>query len=468
MKPAGSAVIARTSGRIRPPLSGAFPVTHRIRPRRHGSSLLAAALALAAAACTDRANPVGPGGPGPGGPGTPGVPITVQALQCTGNRAALTVNCVPASPDGGPAKDILVGGQGVYVQVTTSGVNYNSGTGQFTFNTTLQNLIEQPMGTTDGTTLDPNGIRIFFHSGPTVTGGSGVASVVPDGFATFTAAGQPFYQYNQVLANGVTSGAKGWTLVMPPTVTTFTFLLYVSAPVEYPNGYITLDGQLPGYSFGDLHPDDTHNLVPVVKSNVGNVIATGSLSWGTTNADCATVDGAGVVTGVQFATCDITVTDGTRSGSMSFDVTGTTRNWTGATSTAWDVPGNWGGGRVPVTADSVNIPFGVPNYPVLNLPAVTVRGVSVADNATLSLGANTLTANANVATGPTVGSGILATTGGLLVLGGTTGSTVRGRIPAFRVTGSYSLSGDTWAVATAQVDLALLASENYNLQVTSQ
>jgi hypothetical protein len=40
--------------------------------------------------------------------------------------------------------------------------------------------------------------------------------VLPDGFATFTAAGQPYYQYNQVLANGVTSAAKAWTLIMRP------------------------------------------------------------------------------------------------------------------------------------------------------------------------------------------------------------------------------------------------------------
>lgn len=441
-------------------------MTHRLRPRRHGPLLLAAALALAASACADRANPVGPDPGGPGGPGTPGEPITVQALLCNGDRTALTVRCVPATPDGGPAKDIIVGSQGVYVQVTTSGVNYNSGTGQFTFNTTLQNLIEQPMGTTDGTTLDPNGIRVFFHSGPTVTGGTGVASVLPDGFATFTAAGQPYYQYNQVLANGVTSAAKGWTLVIPPTVTTFTFLLYVSAPVEYPNGYITLDGQLPGYSYGNLHPGDTHGLVPVVKNNVGVAIGNGQLIWNTTNGGCASVDGVGVVTGVQFATCSITVTDGTHSGDMSFDVTGTTRVWTGANSSDWNLGTNWGGGLVPATADSVTIPFGVPNYPVL-ANAVTVRGVTVADNATLTLGTFNLTANSNVAAGPTAGSGILSTTGSL-VLGGTTGSTVQGRIPSFLVTGDYALSGDTWAVARAQVDLARLVSTSFNLQVTSQ
>jgi hypothetical protein len=439
---------------------------HRHRLFRRGSSLLAAALALAAAACTDRANPLAPGPGGPGGPGIPGTPVTLQALECTGNRAELTVRCSPLKPDDGDARGIIVGSQGVYVQVTTSGVAYNGGTGQFTFNTTLQNLIEQKLGTTDGTTLDPNGIRVFFHSGPTVTGGTGVASVLPDGFGTFTAAGQPYYQYNQVLANAATSSAHVWTLIMPPTVTTFSFLLYVSAPVEYPNGYITLDGNLPGASYGTFHPGDTHPLVAVAKTNVGTVIPGAVIAFGTTDANCAAVSGTGTVTGVRSATCSITAASGLlTSGSLSFDVSGTTRAWTGATSSDWNVATNWGGGFVPAAADSVTIPTGVPFLPALT-SAVAVRGVTVADAATLSLGAFDLTAADNVATGPTAGSGILSTTG-RLVLAGSAG-TVHGRIPTFLVTGTYTLDGDVTAVASGQVDLGKLVSPSFNLQVLSQ
>jgi hypothetical protein len=439
---------------------------HRNQRRLHrrGSSLLAAALALAAAACADRANPLAPA-PGPGG-GTPGAPVTIQVLACDANRAELSVRCAPVQPGGSDARgDIIVGNQGVFVQVTSSNVAYNGGTGQFTFDVTLQNLIEQPMGTTDGTTLDPNGIRIFFHSGPNVTSGTGVASVLPDGFATFTAAGQPYYQYNQVLANGVTSSAKGWTLIMPPTVLTFSFLLYVSAPVEYPNGYITLDGNLPGASYGYFHPGDTHPLVAVAKTAVGTPLPAAVITFGTSDANCATVDGGGTVTGVRYATCNITATSGLMPGSLSFDVSGTTRTWTGATSSDWNLGGNWGGGFVPAVADSVVIPTGVPNFPALT-SAVTVRGVTVADLATLSLGTFDLTANDNVATGPTGGSGILGS-GGRLLLGGAA-SVIHGRIPTFLVTGSYTLDGDVTAVASGQVDLGKLVSPNYNLLVISQ
>jgi len=429
-----------------------------------GTPLLAAALALAAAACTDRADPLGPG-QRPGGPaGPPGEPVTLQALQCVASREQLSVRCEPLKPQEGDVHgDIIVGSQGVFMQVTTSNVNYNSGTGQFTFNATLGNLIQQPIGTTDGTTLDPNGIRIFFHSGPTVLTGTGVASVVPDGFGTFTAAGQPYYQYNQVLANGVTSAAKTWTLVMPPTVLTFSFLLFVSAPVEYPNGYVDTDGNLPGASFGALHPGDTHQIVATVKTVVG--VPTGAaVTFSATDPNCATVSPTGLVTGVRYATCAINATAGALPGSLSFDVTGTTRTWTGATSTDWNVGTNWGGDLVPAVADSVVIPV-VGNLPALT-SAVTVRRVTVDNAATISLGTFDLTANDDVGTGAS--GGILSTTGRLVLAGTVDNPVVHGRIPTFLVTGTYTLDGDVVAVAAGQVDLGALVSPNFNLQVVSQ
>ena len=438
------------------------------RPHRRRTRAAAAALlALAAAACTDRANPVAPAPPGsPGGPG--GEPINVQALRCTADRDALTVTCDPATPQGGAQGDIIVGNQNVYVKVSSTNVTYNSGTGQFKFDVTVQNLIQQPMGTVDGTTLDPNGIRIFFAEGPTVTGGSGVAAVFPDGFGTFTAAGQAYYQYNQVLPQNATSSAKTWTLIISPTVTSFSFLLYVNSPVEYPNGYITLDGQLPEYVFGNLHPSSTHPLTAVSRTAVGNVVPGTTITFGTTNAGCAAVDGSGVVTGVQFATCSITASDGTRAGSMVFNVTGTTRNWTGSVSTDWNVGGNWGGGLVPATADSVLVPFPLAsgNFPVLT-SAVTISDVTVTDQATLNVASFVLTSTGNVGTGPTVGSGILASGAGSVLLSGST-KTVHGRFPSVLVTGTYSLDGNYFGVAPETVDSGIIESNSYEMDINAQ
>ena len=438
-------------------------MAHRGPIHRRTRLSAAALLALAAAACSDRANPVAPT---PAPPGTPGAPVTIQALQCTADRNAMSVSCASAQPAGGAQGDIIVGNQNVYVKLTSTNVAYNAGTGRFTFDVTVQNLIQQPMGTTDGTTLDPGGIKVFFSQEPTVTAGSGTAAAVPDGFGTFTAAGQPYYQYNELLVQNAVSAAHGWTFIIAPTVVTFHFLVYVSAPVEYPDGYIELDGHLPGYDYGYLHPSSTHPLAAVVKTATGNVLPGQVVTFGTTNPGCATVDGAGTVTGVQFATCSITATSGIRSGSMVFQVSGATRSWTGAVSTDWNVGGNWGGGLVPATADSVVVPFPSPNYPVLT-SAVTISDVTVADQATVAVATFVLTSTGNVGTGATVGSGILASGAGSVLLSGST-KAVHGRFPTTLVTGTYSLDGNYHGVAPQSVDAGTITADLFEMDVDAQ
>jgi hypothetical protein len=255
-----------------------------------------------------------------------------------------------------------------------------------------------------------------------------------------------------------------WTLVMPPTVLTFAFTLYVSTPVEYPNGYISLDGQLPEYSYGSLHPGSTHPLTAQVLSALGTVIG-GAVSFGTSDPNCATVDGGGTVTGVRYATCSVTATSGALTGSMSFDVTGTVRNWNGSASTDWANSANWDLGFTPASTDSVTIPTGVPNFPALTAP-VTISNVTVADLATLSLGGFDLTTTGDVATGPTGGSGILSTTGTLRLTG--TSRLAHGRLPRFLVTGTYSLDGDLYGIAPTGVDLGLLKTESHLFQNNAQ
>jgi hypothetical protein len=419
---------------------------------------------LAAAACSDRSptdpsSRADPPGSGPAGPAT-----TIAVLTCTATVQTGAVACAPATPRLGESSGLIVGNQGVYVQLTSSNVNYNSGTGQFTFDATLQNLIEQPLGTTDGTTLDPGGINIYFHDLPTVVEGTGTASVVPDGFAFFTAAAQPYYNYPYLLDQTEVSPAETWTFVVPPTATRFIFSVYVSAPVEYPTGYITLDGELPDALYGPLHPSTPHALTAVIKNAVGEPVA-GTVTFGTTDASCAQVSGTGTVTGIRAGICSITATSGAYAGGMVFSVTGTGRTWNGSVSADWSVGGNWDGGYVPAAVDSVSIPTGVPNFPAL-VAATSVGGVTVADGATLSLGAFDLTASANVATGLTVGSGILGTTGVLELAG--VGETAQGRVPTLRVTGEYELGGDLHVVAPGRVVSGRLRNVGYLLRTVSQ
>ncbi|HYH82995.1 MAG TPA: hypothetical protein VEX86_24585, partial [Longimicrobium sp.] len=149
------------------------------------TAALVAGLALAAA-CTDRSNPAAPpvGGGGPGGGGvTPGKPIAIAVVACTGDLPSRTVSCDGQAPTSGAdgLSHLVVGNQNVYVKLTSSNANYDLPTQTLTFDVTVRNLIPQPLGTTNGVALDPAGVRVFFHSGPTVTSGTGTVTVVPDG-----------------------------------------------------------------------------------------------------------------------------------------------------------------------------------------------------------------------------------------------------------------------------------------------
>jgi hypothetical protein len=434
-----------------------------VRPLRAFHAAAAFAL-VAAAACTDRSNPLDPDGgtPPPTGPGAP--PTTLAALDCIASKATLAVSCRPAASQAGTAAgDIIVGNQNLYVRLVSSNIAYNGGTGQFTFDATLENLIEQPLGTVDGTTLDPAGIRIFFYSGPAVTGGGpGTVAVVPDGFAFFTTAAQAYYTYPYLLDQNEVSPTETWTFIVPPTVTNFTFSVLVSAPVEYPTGYITLNGELPGYGYGNLHPSTPEALTAVIKNPLGEVVA-GAVTFGTTNPNCAAVSVGGVVTGVQAGTCSITATAGAVAGAMVFDVTGMTRTWNGSVSADWSAGGNWNGGYAPVAADSATIPAGTPNDPALTA-ASGIGGITVADVATLTLGANTLTVGANLVTGTT--GGIVAGGAGVVDLNGT--GTARGRVPSLWVTGNYALDGDLLVVAPQSIRAGRMHNPSYQLRIVAQ
>lgn len=180
---------------------------------RAGCALLLAS----AAACSDRESPLAPELPADG-------LADMAQLECTANVVQSTVTCMPVQP-GGARADRLVGGQDVYVKLASFGTTYD-GSLNFTTNVTLQNLTQNVTGTTDGVAVTGN--RVFFTSGPTVTGGSGNASVVADSLGTFTEAGQPYYIYNQILDPYQISDSRQWLFEIDNTVTFFTFTVAVA------------------------------------------------------------------------------------------------------------------------------------------------------------------------------------------------------------------------------------------------
>lgn len=316
-----------------PPRS--FP---RSRSRAAVSWLFAALVALAATGCTERGDPVAVPEPAPKAPREP----VLDAVACHAVVATGEVRCERPSPPGGAANaSIIVGGQGSFVKVSTKNVAYDGGAGRFTFDLTLQSLIPQPIGTADGTTPDPDGVRIFFASEPVVLQGFGRVTVAGDGSAAFTSGGQPYYQYSGsalgpdgILSRYEVAVPRSWGLDVPPTVYSFGFLLYVAGEVPRPEGYVEIvPPRSGGVESGDSPPSDdgwsradtmlagaTALLAATVRSAAGTPQPGESVSWSTSDAAVATVDAAGRLTAVAPGRATLTATSGARTGTLELRV----------------------------------------------------------------------------------------------------------------------------------------------------
>lgn len=189
--------------------------------------LVSGAVVAVLAACAEQ-NPAGLGS------GPPGPPPVQAALQCQMDVRSETLTCTPVSAAPGVTATII-GGQGTNVRLTSSGTSYDGATGILRTDVTVQNLMAQALGTADGAFPAPEGVRVFFHTGPTVTEGSGSVTVAnADGEGVFTAAGQKYFQYAGLLAPGATSAAREWRFDVPLTATHFVFSVYVAAAVPGP------------------------------------------------------------------------------------------------------------------------------------------------------------------------------------------------------------------------------------------
>jgi hypothetical protein len=160
-----------------------------------------------------------------------------ELITCQASVSAGTLDCAASQPQAtqqagrGMSFDLVFGGQGALVRLASTGTAYNSGTQTFSSNVTVENLISQAMNTANGTTPDTGGVKVFFNSGPTVTGGTGTVTVAnADGSETVTASNQAFFKYSSgaLLASGATTAAKSWQFSVPTTVTTFTFQVFVT------------------------------------------------------------------------------------------------------------------------------------------------------------------------------------------------------------------------------------------------
>lgn len=197
-----------------------YMLSHFSRPTRASGTAIIASLVLMGA-CADQ--PVVD-------PGISAPTASMQRITCVADVQTSGVTCAPAT--GGANASLTLGGQGTYIELKAANSSYASNV--FQADITLRNLTSQMLGSSDGTTV--TGVKAFIASGPVVTSGSGVVTVNnADGVATFTAANQPYFLYNQILHQfSGTSSAKTWRFDVPATVTRFMFtvLVQASAPVE--------------------------------------------------------------------------------------------------------------------------------------------------------------------------------------------------------------------------------------------
>jgi hypothetical protein len=118
----------------------------------------------------------------------------------------------------------------VDVKLAFSGFAYNGGTQIFSFNTTVTNLLNQAMGTTDGTNPTSDSVRVFFTDMYVVAGVGTVTVNNADGTAYITQAQpQSYFKYGAPLSPGSTSASKNWQLLIGGTVTRFAFTVEVTA-----------------------------------------------------------------------------------------------------------------------------------------------------------------------------------------------------------------------------------------------
>jgi hypothetical protein len=275
------------------------------------------------AACGDAGDPAAPEGSieGP----------TVQAVRCRAHLTAGTVSCrgFTLEPSSVTPRFAIVGGQGVYVQLTSTNVGYDGPSAVFHADVTVQNLMSRPLGSPDGSTV--TGIRVFFHDGPTVTDGSGTVTVRnADGAGPFTGTEQPYFEYAEMLEAGETTAARTWEWNVPSSVLTFGFAVYVEAdmPNAHPTVHITAPTDGGAFALGETVAFDGNATDPEDGALTG-----GALVWTSSRET-----GGEIGTGESFARDDL------RAGTHRIVLTATDRD--GAT----------GADTVEITVHGVPVP----------------------------------------------------------------------------------------------------------------
>lgn len=178
------------------------------------------------------------------GPAPTPTPGSYRAeLRCTAEVGQPRLTCDGDAADGaGPRRSLVVGGQHVYVRLTSSGAGYNASDSIFQVDVSVENLMAQVFGSPDGEVQ--TGLRVFFESGPTPVGGPGSVEVEnADGVAVFLAAPAPYFAYETMLYTAEVSETKTWRFKMDPEVHRFVFTVYVQGELPHEQSVLLFRAQ---------------------------------------------------------------------------------------------------------------------------------------------------------------------------------------------------------------------------------
>lgn len=183
-----------------------------------------------ALACQDVDRTLGPR-KGPIKDETPADPPVLLALTCSFDLQGAAISCAPTTPPASARKvgaSVIYGFPGGPSYATFFAYNLVKDTiaHQWSFTAYLQNLLQQSIGTLNGTTV--TGVKVVvtdFHA----TAGTGAVSVAnADGTGTFTAPNQSYFNYNQIVAANAYTGNRLWKFNVPNTVTAVSMSIVVS------------------------------------------------------------------------------------------------------------------------------------------------------------------------------------------------------------------------------------------------
>jgi hypothetical protein len=272
-------------------------------------------LVLAVTTCTEHRNVTSPD-ESAGDKATVRDALVVE-ITCHADVKTLELSCEPLNRVGtliGP-QFLIVGGQGTYVTLSNPDPSYNPGTDIFSADVTVQNLIPQALGTPDGTEV--TGVRVFFHTQPYATLGEGAVEVNnEDGNGTFTGATQPYFEYMEVLDTNGSSAPRTWEWLVPGSVSSFAFQVYVQADVQYPGGWVEVGNTPNAVGIGG-----NVTLTHTIKDVVGRTVS-GTVTWSSPDETVATVGASsGTVTGVGGGVVDIVASSDVSSASGAGRVT---------------------------------------------------------------------------------------------------------------------------------------------------